>query len=137
MLNQKLNVIETLLQFEVTSKILLGAHLHKLVVNPLNYCFDALNIRLMTLPHDHPEYQLITTYIKRSHNSQKNFVKNIFAIERRGEAERFETWKKFGNRRLLWHGSKVSNFMGILAQGLKGISHLFMFSCTSLGLRHW
>lgn len=25
---------------------------------------------------------------------------------------------------LLWHGSKISNFMGILAQGLKGIYYI-------------
>lgn len=46
-------------------------------------------------------------------------IVNIFAIEKRGEAQRFEAWKKFGNRMLLWHGSRISNFMGILAQGLK------------------
>lgn len=56
----------------------------------------------------------------RSHVHDDLFIHNIFALERKGEAERFDAWKKIGNRTLLWHGSKVSNFMGILAQGLKG-----------------
>jgi hypothetical protein len=47
LLNQKFSVIETLRSFEATSKILLGAHLCKLALNLLNYCFNAINIRMM------------------------------------------------------------------------------------------
>ncbi len=67
---------------------------------------------------------MIKTYINKPENSK--FIKNIFAIERRGEVERFESWKKSGNRLLLWHGSKVSNFMGILAQGLKSKMEVYL-----------
>ncbi|CAD8087427.1 unnamed protein product [Paramecium primaurelia] len=114
-INQKLLLIETLLNFEITSKILLGAHLIKQSLNPLTYCFNALNIRVITLNHEHPEFKLIKQYINQSSTPK---ISNIFAIERRGEAERFEINKQY-NRLLLWHGSKISNFMGILAQGLK------------------
>ncbi|CAD8079248.1 unnamed protein product [Paramecium primaurelia] len=114
-LNQKLLLIETLLNFEITSKILLGAHLMKQSLNPLTYCFNALNVRVITLHREHPEFKLIDQYINQSATPK---ISNIFAIERRGEAERFEINKQY-NRLLLWHGSKISNFMGILAQGLK------------------
>ncbi|CAD8092465.1 unnamed protein product [Paramecium sonneborni] len=114
-INQKLLLIETLLNFEITSKILLGAHLMKQSINPLNYCFNALNVRVITLHQEHPEFKLIHQYINQSSSPK---ISNIFAIERRGEAERFEINKQY-NRLLLWHGSKISNFMGILAQGLK------------------
>ncbi|CAK85722.1 unnamed protein product (macronuclear) [Paramecium tetraurelia] len=114
-INQKLLLIETLLNFEITSKILLGAHLVKQALNPLTYCFNALNVRVITLHREHPEYKLIQQYINQSSTPK---ISNIFAIERRGEAERFESNKQY-NRLLLWHGSKISNFMGILAQGLK------------------
>ncbi|CAK63631.1 unnamed protein product (macronuclear) [Paramecium tetraurelia] len=114
-INQKLLLIETLLNFEITSKILLGAHLVKQTINPLTYCFNALNVRVVTLPKEHPEFKLIVQYINQSQQAK---VSNIFAVERRGEAERFEHNKQH-NRMLLWHGSKISNFMGILAQGLR------------------
>lgn len=44
-------------------------------------------------------------------------------IERSGESERFLEWSKkhsstIGDRRLLWHGSYLPNFIGILSQGL-------------------
>jgi hypothetical protein len=49
-------------------------------------------------------------------------VEDIFRIERQGELERFEKSdysKVKTNRRLLWHGSRVTNFGGILGQGLR------------------
>lgn len=50
-------------------------------------------------------------------------VQNIFRIARQGEEERFAKSKfakiKKSNRRLLWHGSRSTNFGGILSQGLR------------------
>lgn len=48
---------------------------------------------------------------------------DIFRIERDGESDRFLNSKygkvKDGDRRLLWHGSRATNFGGILSQGLR------------------
>jgi poly [ADP-ribose] polymerase len=50
-------------------------------------------------------------------------VVNIFRIERQGENDRFTSspYAKIPNsdRRLLWHGSRSTNFGGILSQGLR------------------
>lgn len=50
-------------------------------------------------------------------------VVNIFRIERQGETDRFNSSKyakiKGSDRRLLWHGSRSTNFGGILSQGLR------------------
>lgn len=50
-------------------------------------------------------------------------AQDIFRIERNGEYGRFEEagFTKFqnDNRRLLWHGSRTTNFGGILSQGLR------------------
>lgn len=49
-------------------------------------------------------------------------VKEIFRIERKGEKDRFAQSpyaKLKGDRRLLWHGSRSTNFGGILSQGLR------------------
>lgn len=46
-------------------------------------------------------------------------IKDIFEVEREGEAKRFEPQKPLGNRRMLWHGSRTSNFGGILHQGMR------------------
>lgn len=52
------------------------------------------------------------------HNSKSAKISNIFAIERKGEAKKFEQFNN-GPRILLWHGSKVSNFISLMALGLK------------------
>ena len=50
-------------------------------------------------------------------------VQDIFRIERNGEEERFKkspfSKTKGSDRRLLWHGSRVTNYGGILSQGLR------------------
>jgi len=113
------DMLSSLLEFEVSSKILLGALNNVYKINPLDYCFNALNIRMLRLPEENPEYQLIKEYVFASHPARDDYIMNIFCIERKGEAERISQWAHLKNRMLLWHGSKVSNFMGILSQGLR------------------
>lgn len=38
---------------------------------------------------------------------------------REGEEMKFEEWKTLPHHRLLWHGSRLTNFAGILSQGLR------------------
>jgi len=44
-------------------------------------------------------------------------IQDVFEITREGEDERFK--KDIHNRQLLWHGSRLTNFVGILSQGLR------------------
>lgn len=43
----------------------------------------------------------------------------MFKIERQGEAVTYGPFKELHNRKLLWHGSRTTNFAGILSQGLR------------------
>lgn len=40
-------------------------------------------------------------------------------MNRDGERKRYRAFQDLHNRRLLWHGSRVTNFAGILSQGLR------------------
>uniref|UniRef100_A0A0E0JI87 Poly [ADP-ribose] polymerase n=1 Tax=Oryza punctata TaxID=4537 RepID=A0A0E0JI87_ORYPU len=40
-------------------------------------------------------------------------------VSRLGEMERFQKFASVGNRMLLWHGSRLTNWAGILSQGLR------------------
>ena len=119
-LDDKATMINDMLDFEVSSKILLGALHNMPAKNPLDYCFESLDVRLLPLSNKQREHKLITQYIR---NGQENFqpdsIIKIYALERRGEAERMSQWKDLKNRTYLWHGSKLLNFMGILSQGLR------------------
>ena len=45
-------------------------------------------------------------------------VIDMFSLERDGEKQKFNP-KKIGNRKLLWHGSPFSNFVGIITNGMR------------------
>ncbi|KAI1329803.1 PARP-domain-containing protein [Xylariaceae sp. FL0255] len=95
-------------------------------INELDRQFRGLGMNEMTpLAHDSQEFLQIKDYLLHTRGSTHldgaNFqVGQIFRIERDGENERFKTaHPKQGDRRLLWHRSRVTNFGGILKQGLR------------------
>jgi len=72
------------------------------------------------------EFQHLQDYLIKSagktHYIQYR-VQDIFRIERKGEKDRFAKSPyatiKTSDRRLLWHGSRSTNYGGILSQGLR------------------
>jgi len=67
------------------------------------------------------EFKRIQDYVKNTYarGTPPNIV-NVYAVERDGEHDRFaKGGAKLGNRKLLWHGSRLTNFVGILSQGLR------------------
>jgi hypothetical protein len=51
----------------------------------------------------------------------------VFSVKREKEEERFNP-KNLGNRKLLWHGSRLSNYVGILSTGSENCFDLvFLF----------
>jgi len=87
-LNQMMRMIYSLLYVEVATKIILGSIQNIAKMNPIDYIFNALNIKMITLTDKDAEYQLIMRYIGNSHEFQEGFVSNIFAVERRGKSKR-------------------------------------------------
>ena len=90
-------------------------------VNVLDEHYKKLNCKLTPLKKAGKEYKLIDQYVD---NTGKGYwggkglkALDIYGIERQGEEARFN--KKMGNNVLLWHGSGVPNFVGILSQGLR------------------
>lgn len=90
--------------------------------------FQGLGMQEMTpLKHQSKEFKEIETYLMKTHGSTHGYsysIDDIFRIERNGEDARYQG-SEFSNmgdksdRRLLWHGSRVTNFGGILSQGLR------------------
>jgi poly [ADP-ribose] polymerase len=69
------------------------------------------------------EFKRLVDYVKKTHAATHNTynldVEEIFTVAREGEAKRFRPFKDLHNRQLLWHGSRTTNFGGILSQGLR------------------
>ena len=96
-------------------------------INLADRQYEGLGMTEMTpLDMAGSEFNEIKSYLIGSAGSShglKYKVQDIFRIERRGENERFTTSNgykvKNSDRRLLWHGSRCTNFGGILSQGLR------------------
>ena len=97
------------------------------IINTLDKRFKELNMNEMTpLDHKSDEYKALADYLINSSGTahgMKYRLEDIFRIERAGEADRFAKskygkWKK-KDKRLLWHGSRTTNYGGILSQGLR------------------
>ena len=94
-------------------------------VHQLDRQFAGLGLGEMTaLDIASDEYSQLHEYLVKSrgftHDLKYN-LQDVFRIERKGEADRVtnSTDNPLGDRRLLWHGSRCTNFGGILSQGLR------------------
>ncbi|KAG7408517.1 Poly [ADP-ribose] polymerase 1 [Fusarium oxysporum f. sp. rapae] len=95
-------------------------------IHPLNPQFQGFGLEEMTrLDNKSSESGHLMKYLNNSGGAARKMtytIKDIFCIERQGEYKRFddsEFSKIPSNRRLLWHGSRSTNFAGILSQGLR------------------
>ena len=88
----------------------------------IKYYYDKLKCKMNSLDNESEEYAQILAYVKNSHGPThsgfKLNVEEIIEIDREGEEEKFNP-ENLQNRSLLWHGSRRSNFVGILSKGLK------------------
>ena len=92
-------------------------------LNPIDYCYQALRVDLRLLEHDSSEFKRLRQYMHASTpdsgSSQQWELYDIFALRRQGEEQRFNQYSHdIPNHQLLWHGSGMGNFAGLLTQGL-------------------
>lgn len=134
-LKKKLDMLEALAEIEIAQ------HLMKenkkadeaMTVNPLDQKFASLKLnKLEPMDKNSERFKLIEQFTKNSHGSTHGqyglVIDEVFDLEREGEQDRFDSsgFSKFHNRRLLWHGSRLTNYVGILSQGLR-IGKFFIF----------
>lgn len=66
-------------------------------------------------------YQKLIKYVHNTHatthNNYRLEVEEIFRLDKEEENARYT--KDIPNKQLLWHGSRLTNFVGILSQGLR------------------
>lgn len=123
-IQSKLEMLESLLEMEVAYSLLKetkgagedGTH-------PLDSHYAKLNADIQVLERDSEEFELIEKYVKTTHgetHTQYSLeIVDVFKVKRSGEDKKFKPFKKMPNRQLLWHGSRITNFAGILSQGLR------------------
>ncbi|PZC85287.1 hypothetical protein B5X24_HaOG201783 [Helicoverpa armigera] len=91
--------------------------------NVMSAHYLKLKANIAPLPRNSPEFEMIQEYVRNTHaathSSYTLEIEEVFKVVREGEDKRFKPFKKLHNRRLLWHGSRTTNFAGIISQGLR------------------
>jgi len=116
MLRAKMNMLESLADIEIATKLLKETEDSDNIVDA-NY--TKLKCEIRALDTTSEEYKVIQKYVKNTHQNYTPKIINAYRIDREGEENRFKTKKHLGNRMLLWHGSRLTNFVGIISQGLR------------------
>ncbi|XP_076033544.1 poly [ADP-ribose] polymerase 2-like [Oratosquilla oratoria] len=115
---EKLGLLEALGDIQAALSVL-GAPAD-LDLHPVDHHYMSLKCNIICLDATSPQYKIIQKYLQSSkgktHNYYKLSIEEVYQCEKENEGERF---KKLDNRMLLWHGSRLSNWAGILSQGLR------------------
>lgn len=106
-----------------TSRDLLQSTKNLMNMNPLERDYASLKTQIETLDEDSEALgqikRMVATTHAETHNEYTLSVKKVYSVAREEEAKKFEPFNKFHNRRMLWHGSRLSNMAGILSKGLR------------------
>ncbi|XP_062938873.1 poly [ADP-ribose] polymerase 1 isoform X2 [Cynocephalus volans] len=118
----KVEMLDNLLDIEVAYSLLRGGS-DDSSKDPIDVNYEKLKTDIKVVDKDSEEAEVIRKYVKNTHATTHNAydleVVDIFKIEREGESQRYKPFRQLHNRRLLWHGSRTTNFAGILSQGLR------------------
>ncbi len=121
----KIDMIETLKDMKVATKIIEDNKKDSESKIILNY-YNQLHCTIKHISKKDEIYSLLEKYltVKLDQNSNYSYYGNqklklleAYEIKREGEEERY--LKNLKNKMLLWHGTRISNFVGILSQGLR------------------
>ena len=127
----KIDMISTLSDMKITLKILENVdedeeEYENQEEKQLNDYYKKLNCDIRAISTEEKIYSTLNKYLTAQANNKdfdsyyhgRNNLSIIKAYElnRHGESDKYED---LGNKKLLWHGSRITNFVGILSQGLR------------------
>ncbi|XP_072296739.1 poly [ADP-ribose] polymerase 2 isoform X2 [Eucyclogobius newberryi] len=118
-LKEKIDLLEALSDIQIAVKMVQSSGDGE--ENPLDRQYKSLHCALQPLDPSAHDYKVVERYLQTTHASTHRdytmSVLDIFAVDREGETDHF--LKDIHNRTLLWHGSRLSNWVGILSKGLR------------------
>ena len=115
LINEKLELLKVLDDMKEAGKFLKDIQIPD--YDRIAFQYHSLNCQIEAVTEG-PILKQIRDYleINRGHHNFNLKIREVYELTRHGEMDRFNN---LGNVQLLWHGSRVVNFLSILSQGLK------------------
>lgn len=127
-IKSKLQMLETLMEIEIATSMMEHDAKTDKEKDVLDVHYESLGADIHALNEDSEEFKIIKRYLESTHapthTEYKLQLKEVYALKRHEEYDRYKTIldKKpelLSNRKLLWHGSRITNYVGIISQGLR------------------
>jgi len=122
---KKMGLIETMIDIEIATNLMKTSETDE-EATKLQNNYASLKTTMKPIDKKDEMFKRLERYALDTHDRSyfSGFdleVMDVFEIERQGERERFKNagWDNNHNRVLLWHGSRLTNWAGILSQGLR------------------
>jgi len=106
------DLIRELRDLTVSKQLLLGARHRQASMNPMDYVYGSLGVSFRPLENDSFERRCLLQYVDNTSDGSDALVHNIYALDDGKDAS------DIPNKRLLFHGSRNQNILGILKSGL-------------------
>uniref|UniRef100_UPI00358E437B poly [ADP-ribose] polymerase 1 n=1 Tax=Myxine glutinosa TaxID=7769 RepID=UPI00358E437B len=120
-IQSKVEMLDNLLEIEVAYSLLSCSQDGD--KNQLDVNYERLKAKIEVLDMETDEARVILDYVHNTHapthDSFTIEVQQIFKVCRDGERQKFRPFEDVPNHMMLWHGSRITNFAGILSQGLR------------------
>ncbi|KAM9323443.1 poly [ADP-ribose] polymerase 2 [Pholidichthys leucotaenia] len=118
-LKEKIALLEALSDIQIAVKMVQSSANSD--EHPLDRQYHSIQCKLEPLDPSGNEFKVIEKYLQSTHapthNDYTMSILDIFSVDRDGENSNFLS--QLHNRTLLWHGSRISNWVGILSKGLR------------------
>ncbi len=124
LIKTKTEMIDNLLEIEIAYSMLDESNnTIEGTEHPIDTHYKKLKCGIEPVDHNSEEFKLIEQYMIKTHaKTHDQFtlkLSELFKTTRQGEFDRFKNFQTLDNHQLLWHGSRTTNFAGILSQGLR------------------
>ena len=118
---EKIDLLSSLENIQIATKLLKDNNVNPEEVNMIDKNYEKLSCDMKSMNRTDKMYKLILDYVSKTHGSTHSSysleVLNIFELDKEVDRNRFDT--SIHNKMLLWHGSRLTNYVGILSQGLR------------------
>jgi len=117
----KMKQLEALMDIQVASTLMREESL--VDVHPVDANYEKLGAKMAPLTKYSREFKAIQKYLDNGYDpSALGYtisLQNVFTVSMPNGTDDFEKFQDVRPRKLLWHGSRLCNYVGILNQGLR------------------
>ncbi|KAJ3319355.1 Poly [ADP-ribose] polymerase 2 [Boothiomyces sp. JEL0866] len=123
-LAKKIEMVEALADIEIATTLMKGLD-KEVTEHPSDRNYHSLKRELKPIDKKSKTFNILKKYTDNTHGKTHNYysleILDAFEVNRDEETENFDKVGEdyHSNKMLLWHGSRLTNFVGILSQGLR------------------